>query len=77
MIKNIFQNKRVKSFLWRTGMMVLAVLVSQGTEALPLLAEYTNPTTIVILGLVMGEISKALNVQIKEIEKPKTKRKAK
>jgi hypothetical protein len=60
-LKMLFLNKRVQSFLWRTGMMLLAVVVSQVTSALPLLADYTNPVTITVLGLVLGEVSKAIN----------------
>ena len=50
---------RVKSLLWRTGMMFLAgsvdlVLASLGDMNLP------NGATI-ILGLALGEVSKALN----------------
>ena len=64
-MKNIFENKRVKSFLWRTGMMIVAVIVSQITEALPLLSEMTNPMTITVAGLILGEISKYLNTATK------------
>lgn len=51
--------KRVKSLLWRTGMMFLAgsvdlILASLGDLNLP------NGVTI-ILGLALGEVSKALN----------------
>ena len=62
---DILQHKRVKSFLWRTGMMVLAVVIGQVTEVLPLLAVYTNETTVTILGLALGEVSKALNKSAK------------
>ena len=64
-IQSFLKSNRVKSFLWRTGMMILAVIASQVTEALPLLADYTNPTTITVLGLVLGEVSKALNSKAK------------
>lgn len=51
--------KRLKSFAWRVGMMVAAVIVDQ------LLVELTSfnlgTSTTVILGLVLGEISKFLN----------------
>lgn len=46
-------------------MMVLAVVVGQLTEVLPIVEVYTNETTVVILGLVLGEISKALNTKAK------------
>ena len=61
MIKNTFENKRVKSFLWRTGMMMLAIGVTQVIEVLPLLADSVNPLITATLGLVFGEISKAIN----------------
>lgn len=63
-MKKILSNSRVKSFLWRTGMMILAVIIGQVTEILPLLTAYTNPTTVTILGLVLGEVSKALNKKV-------------
>jgi len=58
MIKTFFQNTRVKSFLWRTGMMVLAVIIQQAIALLTTLQ--LDPTITVILGLVLGEISKAI-----------------
>jgi len=60
-IKNIFANKRVKSFLWRTGMMCLAVIISAITEQIPFMAELLGTTTTVLLGLFLGEMSKMIN----------------
>lgn len=57
--KNVLNNSRVKSFLWRTGMMILAVIVNQGITFIS--SSGLNTQTIVILGLVLGEISKSLN----------------
>lgn len=61
-IKAFFANKRVKSFLWRTGMMILAVIVSQITDSLSLLT--LSPMYITLLGLVLGEVSKWINTSL-------------
>jgi len=66
-IKNVFANKRVQSFLWRTAMMIIALIVGQITSNLPLLTPYVSPATIIVLGLILGEISKAIANYIKEI----------
>lgn len=58
-VKNILANNRVKSFIWRTGMMVLAVIIQQLIDLIPGLS--LNPSVTVVLGLVLGECSKALN----------------
>ena len=60
-IKNIFANKRLKSFLWRTGMMCLAVIISAITEQIPFMSELLGTTTTVLLGLFLGEISKLIS----------------
>jgi hypothetical protein len=58
-IKNIFANSRVKSFLWRTGMMILAVVIDQ---VIILISDVGLTTqAVVILGLILGEISKMIN----------------
>lgn len=51
--------KRLKSFAWRAGMMLLAIVVNTALEYIAsfnLGAELT-----LILGLVLGELSKYLN----------------
>lgn len=58
-IKEVLTSPRFKSFYWRSGMMVVAAFVS-------LLAENVSsfefsPQVTVVLGLVLGEISKYLN----------------
>jgi hypothetical protein len=58
-LKNIGQNKRVKSFLWRTGMMCLAVVIVEAINILPSLE--LAPGITVLLGLILGEISKMIN----------------
>jgi len=51
--------KRLKSFCWRGGMMLLAVAVDFTANNL---ADFQFPVGVtVVLGLVLGEISKALN----------------
>jgi hypothetical protein len=51
--------KRIKSFGWRTAMMVLAAAIAAVTENLGILE--LHPTATIMIGLVLGEISKALN----------------
>jgi hypothetical protein len=59
--KSQFQ-KRIESFLWRTGMMVLAMAID---FALQNIAEFRlPPLATVTLGLVLGELSKALNAKL-------------
>lgn len=61
-----FKN-RLKSFAWRLGMMVLAFVanyISTNLAGLEL-----SPTTTVIAGLILGEISKFLSVEIQKNEK--------
>lgn len=58
-IKIVLTSSRFKSFYWRTSMMVLAVLIGQLISFIPTLQ--LNETATVILGLILGEISKALN----------------
>lgn len=57
-VKEFLVSSRAKSFYWRTSMMVVAVIVNQ----LTLLVSSTglNTPTIVILGLILGEVSKAI-----------------
>lgn len=56
---NLLSDKRLKSLLWRSGMMVLAFIVSYLLENLSTFGLSSQIT--VILGLVLGEISKAIN----------------
>lgn len=58
-IKHILANSRVKSFLWRTGMMILAVIINQGIILVS--SSSLNAQTVVIIGLILGEISKSIN----------------
>lgn len=57
-IRDKFLN-RLKSLAWRMGMMLAAFLVA---FALDNLAEFRlDPAVTMTLGLILGEISKALN----------------
>lgn len=51
--------KRLKSFAWRGGMMTLAFALAWVSQNVGLLE--LDPTLTVIIGLVAGEVSKALN----------------
>lgn len=51
--------KRAKSFLWRGGMMTLAFALGWTAENIGFLE--LDPSITVIIGLVLGEVSKALN----------------
>ena len=50
---------RSKSLLWRAGMLVLAGLVDFALESLGLVK--LPPEVTVLVGLVLGEVSKYLN----------------
>ena len=63
-IRNVLDNSRVKSFLWRTGMMVLAVVVNQVIVYVS--SSGLNTQTIVVVGLILGELSKAINNALSE-----------
>ena len=63
-LKTILVSTRMKSLYWRTGMMVLAALLGGALSSLELLAPILSPGVIVILGLVLGEVSKAINNSI-------------
>lgn len=51
--------KRLKSFAWRGGMMTLAFVLGWTAENIGVLE--LDPSLTVIVGLVLGEVSKALN----------------
>lgn len=58
-ILSVFVSNRFKSFYWRMGMMILAGFIDLTLQSLTdfMLA----PTTTVVLGLILGEISKYIN----------------
>lgn len=51
--------KRLKSFLWRSVMLLLAVALDFVMQNLGLFD--LSPAVVVIVGLVLGEVSKELN----------------
>lgn len=53
--------KRLKSLAWRAGMMGLATVVAFFLDNINLLE--LSPLATTLLGLVLGEISKALNTR--------------
>lgn len=58
-IKDLLLSKRMKSLYWRAVMMIVAGFSDVLTEAL---AGFSlTPEAKVFLGLVLGEISKAIN----------------
>lgn len=65
-IKTFLSGNRMQSLYWRTGMMILAVIISSVLDNLELFAEILNPATITFLGLILGEVSKALNKTLKK-----------
>lgn len=57
--------KRAKSLGWRIGMMVAAIVVDFALQNLGLFQ--LNDTLTVVLGLVLGEVSKMLNTKKAEL----------
>ena len=58
-MKELLNSNRLKSLLWRTGMMALAgalAFLAENLGVLDLSVELT-----VLVGLILGEISKAIN----------------
>jgi len=55
---DLLKSKRFKSFYWRTGMMALAGFLALVVENLTVLE--LSPQLTVILGLVLGEVSKQI-----------------
>lgn len=61
MLKNILLSNRMKSLYWRTGMMCVAVIVGAVLSNLDVLDPYIGTASITMLGLILGEVSKAIN----------------
>lgn len=57
-IKIVLLSNRFKSFYWRTGMMVVAAFLNLVVENISGFG--FNPATTVVVGLIFGEISKAI-----------------
>jgi len=66
-LKKMLTATRMKSLYWRTGMMVLAVIVNQGLMLVS--TSGLNSPSVVLLGLILGEISKSINNALSENEK--------
>jgi len=64
-LKGLLTNNRMKSLYWRTGMMILSILVGSVLDNLDILAGIISPASIMMLGLILGEISKAINNSVK------------
>ena len=60
-MKTILTSNRMKSLYWRTSMMVLAVVVGNLLSNIDMFAPVLGATGITMLGLILGEVSKALN----------------
>lgn len=58
--------KRFKSFVWRLGGMTLVAILSFIAESIELFD--LAPGFVVVIGLIVGEISKYLNVNLKELK---------
>lgn len=56
---SFFQSSRVKSFLWRSGMMIVAYACATIAGNLGMLN--LGVTEVTVIGLVLGEVSKAIN----------------
>ena len=64
--KKVFAS-RVKSLLWRAGMMAAVFLVDFTSENIGLFN--LSPQVLVVAGLVLGEVSKFLNSNLPELRK--------
>jgi len=50
---------RIKGFLWHAGMMALAVVIDYAIQSLT--GFQFSPIVTVVLGLVLGQVSKAVH----------------
>ena len=51
----------MKSLYWRTGMMILGAIVASLLSNIAVFEAIFSPGIIVLFGLILGEISKAIN----------------
>lgn len=58
-ISEFFSSTRLKSFIWRAGAVGLVAIVGYAQTEITNLQ--LSETSIVLIGLVLGEITKALN----------------
>ena len=64
-LKNFLISNRMKSLYWRTGMMILSVIIASLLENLDIFTPYISASSITMFGLILGEISKAINNSVK------------
>ena len=62
MIKEFFRSERMKSFLWRAAMMFVAGFCNVLGDSL--VGFHLTPEATTVLGLILGEVSKAINNSI-------------
>lgn len=60
-MKNILLSSRFKSFYWRLSMLALAAVIGGILNNIDMFSQYISPTFVGILGLILGEVSKAIN----------------
>lgn len=58
-LAELFSSTRLKSFLWRAGAIGLVAIIGYAQQEITNLQ--LNETTVVVIGLILGEITKALN----------------
>lgn len=58
-LNELFSSTRFKSFLWRAGAIGLVAIIAYTQQEVATLD--INQTIILLIGLVLGEITKALN----------------
>ena len=61
---NITFKKRLSSFAWRLAGMIAVVVLNQVAEFSTTLS--LDPTTVVLVGLIVGECTKYLNTELKK-----------
>lgn len=62
-LKELFNSNRLKSFLWRAGAVMLVAGLNYLSENI---GQFNlSPQMVVFAGLVLGEITKALNNAVK------------
>ena len=60
-IKTFLSGNRMQSLYWRTGMMVLGAVVASLLSNIEVFEAIFSPGVVVLFGLILGEISKAIN----------------
>ena len=60
-VLSVLGSNRLQSFYWRTGMMCLAVVIDQSILLIGDIG--LSPQVVVVLGLVLGEVSKFIHTK--------------